>query len=188
MKIKELLKKGWWEILNDLNTQTKSIIIMQLMQEEIETTQIEMKSRLNALDSQNKHPNISNKHSMTVKVENLRCEIVKLERFLSSKSRLASSKLPPPSSVPLCKTPLLLHQPHLSVTQTLSPSPPKKQNTLSDNPLLITNLQLPEKLTPQATLRSSLTTQKNILLPPSVLSSKAAKKYPNPLTNRICFF
>ena len=42
---------------------------------------------------------------MTIKMENLRCEIVKLKRFSSSKSCLASSKLSFPSPIPclLCK-------------------------------------------------------------------------------------
>ena len=59
-----------------------------------------MINKFNTLNSSNKHPNINKKHSMTIKMENLRCEIVKLERFSSSKSCLASIKLPSPSPVP----------------------------------------------------------------------------------------
>ena len=59
-----------------------------------------MGNRLNTFKRQNKNPNISKKHGMTVKkIENLRCEMVKLERFLLSKYCLASSKLQSPSSV-----------------------------------------------------------------------------------------
>ena len=80
---------------------------MQLITNETETKQIEMNNRLKTSkhqNKQNKHSNIVKEHGMTVKMENLRCELVKPKRSPLSKCCMVYHKLQSSSSVSSVKT------------------------------------------------------------------------------------
>ena len=98
--------KSWWEVLSGFNTWKMPYPLCNSCRwnrDQVNRTLDSKKKRPDINKKQNKHPHISKKHGMTVKMENLKCEIIKLERLPTGKSGLASNKL---SSVPcfLCKS------------------------------------------------------------------------------------